>query len=297
MSYEQFVQKVDEEIKAKLGGKRKTYIYTATKNNGMTRTGITFVEEGVNVSPTIYLEEFFEKYLCGFEMEFLVEQILGLYENVRIREPWECAYIDCYEVVKDRIVFRLVNKEANKNLLKDTPHISFLNLAIIFHVLVELDETGEHMATMLIKNEHMESWNVTVEDLYGIAVRNTEEILPSEMSSMRMLMEEYFSESERDEVNPGEDYMYVLTNNRRNFGASAILYPDRLKVIGMFLKENFYILPSSIHEVIIVPESKTIAKDELNQIVCEINHSQVPEEEILSDTVYYYDRTKEELYM
>lgn len=297
MSYEKFVQEIETKLQAKVGDNRKIYIHTAVKNNGRTRKGITFVEKGINVSPTIYLEEYYERFVNGWCFEGIIEQILQLYQSVRVSQSWKCDFINDYEMVKDKIVIRLVNRKANQKLLREVPCLPYLDLAIIFHVLVELDEQGERMATMLIRNEHLEWWNVSVDEMYGEALGNTERLLPSELSSMFMVIEEVLPEWERPEMQEDEDFMYVLTNDRRSFGACTILYSERLKMIGMYLKENYYVLPSSVHEVIILPESKAVGKDDLTQIVYEINHTQVPDEEILSDNVYYYDIEKAQLFM
>ena len=89
--------------------------------------------------------------------------------------------------------------------------------------------------------------------------------------------------------------MYVLSNRIRSYGSAAILYDRRLEGIGMYLKSNYYVLPSSIHEVIIIPEKAAPGKEPLSQMVGEINRTQVAEEEILSDHAYYYDREKKRL--
>lgn len=295
MSYEKFVQEIETKLQEKVGDKQKVYIHTAVKNNGRTRKGVTFVEEGINVSPTIYLEEYYDRFIKNGCFDEITEQILQLYQSVRVPQSWECDFVNNYECVKDKIVFRLINREANRKLLEEIPHLPYLDLAVIFHVLVELDEQGDRMATMLIRNEHMEWWNASVDELFRKAIVNTERLLPSELSSMFMVIEEILPEWERPEMDEEEDFMYVLTNNRRSFGACTILYPERLEMIGMYLKENYYVLPSSVHEVIILPESKAVGKDELTQIVCEINYTQVPDEEILSDHVYYYDIKMNEL--
>lgn len=297
MSYEQFVQEIETRIQKKVGDNRKVHIHTAIKNNGRIRRGLTFVEKGINVSPTIYLEEYYERFVRGGNVEMIAEQILQLYKSVRVHHSWEPECVKEYESVKDHIIFRLINGKANEYLLNEVPHLPFLDLAIVFYVLVELDDEGERMATMMIKNEHLEWWGKSAEELFQISLQNAEMLLPSELTSMLVVIEELVPVWERPEVTEEDDYMYVLTNNRRSFGAGTILYPERLKAIGMYLKESFYVLPSSVHEVIILPESRAIEKDELQQIVYEINHTQVPDEEILSDNVYYYDIKENKLQM
>ena len=87
---------------------------------------------------------------------------------------------------------------------------------------------------------------------------------------------------------PEKDKMYVLSNKLKNYGAACIAYPYILDMLAGVLKENFYVLPSSVHEVIIVPESSRIRQSELERMVREINETQVPEEEILSNHAYFY---------
>ena len=69
-----------------------------------------------------------------------------------------------------------------------------------------------------------------------------------------------------------------------------MFYPHVLEMIGEILKEDFYILPSSIHEMIILPKSREIAKEELDAMIQDINHTQVDTEEVLSDHAYLYER-------
>ena len=91
------------------------------------------------------------------------------------------------------------------------------------------------------------------------------------------------------------EILYVLSNRLRSFGAAAVLYEERLEMIGEVLGENYYVLPSSVHEVIIIPESDAPGQKKLSEIVTEINETQVDDEEVLSNNAYYYDREKREL--
>ena len=92
-----------------------------------------------------------------------------------------------------------------------------------------------------------------------------------------------------------QDVMYVLTNSLRNYGAACLFYPHVLEMVGEMLKEDYYVLPSSVHEVIIVPESKALDADEMSEMVVEINETQVEPEEVLSDHAYFYQRDSKKL--
>lgn len=167
--------------------------------------------------------------------------------------------------------------------------MEYLDLAVVFYVLLEINHYG--MASMMIRNEHLRMWNTTKEEIYRYARRNTEILLPDEFQTMRAVIEELTGRKETG----GKDIMYILSNENRSFGAAAILYEGRLKKIGERLGENFYVLPSSVHEMIIIAESEAPSKEELSEMVAEINRTQVEAEEVLSDHAYYYDRKQEKL--
>ena len=215
----------------------------------------------------------------------------------------ERSYDIYSRLLKDRIIFRLINTEKNKDLLLDVPHKKFLDLSLVFAVLVEADNDGT--AVMLIKDLHMRQWKVTKEQLWDAAKENTKRLLPAECFGMNFAVYELLSRStpgEHERENllrrtwhiheelelPEKDKMYVLSNKLKNYGAACIAYPYILDMLAGVLKENFYVLPSSVHEVIIVPESSQIRQSELERMVREINETQVPEEEILSNHAYFY---------
>lgn len=290
MTYYQFIQAVETRMKEVVNEDIALSIYTAEKNNGVKRQGITIAQKGINISPTIYLEEYYEKFINGCALETIVQDILRLYHEVRLQKSWNEDKINSYEAIEERIVYRLVNKEANTKLLNEIPYVPYLNLAIIFYVMLEVNEHGT--ACMLIRNEHLEMWKVSTDDIYNRAKENTWKILPSEFHTMRAMMETYNKKGSY----VGMDILHVLTNKVRGFGASTILYEGTLEMIADFLEDNYYVLPSSVHEVIIVSETEAPwGGVGLSEMVKEINHTQVDEEDILSDTAYYYDREKKKL--
>lgn len=299
MSYEKFVGRVVEILGERVEAQVHLTVHTTIKNNGYERKGITFSEEGINISPTIYLEEYYEKFIRGSDVESLAEQVLKMYDKVRVKHIWGETAVQDYQNVKERIIYKLVNQERNEEMLSQVPHADFLDLAVLFYVLVDIDEPGGQMAAMLIRNEHLTWWKVTAEEIQRQAEANTERILPYEFSAMCMVIEEMLDDKDLDDEEwrklREQESMYVLTNHIRSGGAAAILYPGRLEAIGAYFKENYYILPSSIHEVIIIPESRALPKEEMECVIREVNETQVQAEEFLSDHAYYYDRVKREI--
>lgn len=243
-------------------------------------------EKGINISPTIYLEEYFHQFRMGYPLEQIAKDIVGLYEKIRFQNSWEDGEkVKDYEFVKDKIIYRLIGREENQELLKEIPYKSYLDLAIIYYVLLEVDEYG--MASMMVRAEHMDMWKVTEEDLYYRASKNTQELLPYEFAPMRTVIEELLGLGM--EEGPAEK-MYILSNEMRSYGAAALIYPDCLRKIAGVVGENFFVIPSSVHETIIVAESEAPGREELGSMIEEINETQVEAEEVLSDKAYYYDR-------
>lgn len=266
---------MQNKVKEELGADVAVSVHSTVKNNGIVRTGLVFTRFGVNIAPTIYLEEFYEQYLQGTSVGELVQSVCEIYEKVEVKTSFPCTRILDYSKMKERIVYKVIQREKNKELLKKVPYEEFLDLAVVYYALLQKTEFGT--ATLLIKNEHIKEWNVSKEEIQLVAKKNTPRLLP-----MEALM---FTE-----------HMYVLTNSTRNFGAGVMMYEDVLEEVGEVFGENFYVLPSSVHEVIAVPESFGIDKSNLREMVKEINETVVDDEEILSDTVYYYSRAEKRLF-
>ncbi len=286
MTYYQFIHAVEEKIKKEVKEERKISVHTNIKNNGVKRTGIMISENGINISPTIYLEEYFQQFKRGYPLELIVKDILSLYEKIRFQNSWkEGEKVKSYDFVKGRIIYRLVNRERNRKLLEDVPYKEYLDLAIVYYVLLEVDEYG--MASMLVRREHLKMWKVSEEDIYYRACKNTQKLLPYDFSTMRSVIMELLEIGREIEEQTGK--MYILSNVMRSYGACAMMYPDLLRKIGEELEENYYILPSSVHETIIVAESEAPGNEELCEMIEEINETQVEEEEVLSNRAYYYE--------
>ena len=269
-----------------------------TKNNGKERTGVLIETPGVNISPTIYLEEYFQVYKQGETLETIVDEILAFYESIKQEKSWDYEKVMSYEGVRDRIVFKLVNTAKNRKILKSIPHIPFLDLSAVFYVLIEVTQEGS--AAMMVNESHMEQWRVRTDTLWSDAVRNSRNLLPAEFFTMNYALKEmvrenaeYCTETLPENLLIGSgrsrDGMYVLSNKLRNYGAACIAYPHILEMIGGILRSDYYVLPSSVHEVVIVPCSEGLSAAELDEMVKNINATQVAEEEVLSDHVYLYD--------
>ncbi len=292
MNYQQFVVVIKEKVALSLGSGIDLQICTTLKNNGKERIGLSISDQHVNIYPTIYLEEYYKQFQNGHSVDLIAKSIVDVYHEVKFEHTWKVDCIKNFSFIKSKITYKLIHAQKNNTLLKKIPHIPYLDLAIVFYILFDVDESGT--ATIPITNELLQLWEIDVNHLHQIAMENSPQLLPATFKPMRTVIAELMDES-CDEFVQKDDIMFVLTNPLRTYGAACILYNGILEQIASQLGENFYILPSSIHETILIPESKSPIKEDLQEMVLEINTTQVDAEEVLSDSVYYYDFETREL--
>ena len=300
MDYREFTDAVEKQINRKMTGDVHAGLYTAVKNNGKERTRVLIETPGINISPTIYLEEYYAEYQAGTSFEKIVDEIIEFYECIRRDRSWDYEKILSFEGVKDKIVFKLINTEKNSSYLNRVPHLAFLDLSIVFYVL--LDVTKEGSAAMVITNSHVKQWGVETDKLWEAAVINVKKLLPAEFFTMNYALKEMMGRRvnasgviDKENLFLGDanarDGMYVLSNRIRNYGAACIAYPHILEMVGQILCRDFYVLPSSVHEVVIVPCFPGMDCHEMDEMVRDINDTEVAAEEVLGDHVYLYERS------
>lgn len=280
----------------------KVEIHEVQKNNGLVLTGVTVLPVGQNIAPTIYLEEYYERYKNGRALYDILGDISTVAYTHMKPQGFESVGMDFrnFDYVKDKVVMVAVNRERNEELLRDVPHHYKEDLALIYKVLVSKEPT--EMATITIRNEHMDLWGVSESDLYELAMNNTKELLPVKVQTMKELL---FEQIIKDGLDPEvmeaafsmadtREEMYVISNTARINGAAAVMYEGVLSDIAEELGTDLYILPSSVHECIAV--SVEVADvDELTEMVASVNEEMVSNEEILSDNVYYFNAKEKTL--
>ena len=289
--YTQFQEVLAEKVAAKLDPKIKVEITEVVKNNGVVLKGMTFSGAGEGISPTIYLEAYFEAYQNGYEMEELADKIIDLFHIGSKRNIFDVQEFLDFEKAKNHIAYKLVNYEKNKELLERIPHKQFLDMAVVYYYLLGEEEGDLENATILIYNNHLEHWNISAEELDKIAKDNTPSLLKEDLRHITDVIQELLREDCNFE---DEAYgMYVLSNKSKVFGAATILYSDVLKTFADKIKADLYIIPSSVHEVILIPKREGISWEPLRDMVREVNATQLEEVEILSDNLYYYSREED----
>ena len=241
MTYQEFKENVTTVIQNRLGSNVKVTIQEIIKNNDTHYDGLTILSNQLNISPTIYLNFYFKQYLKGRSLEEICHDILSVYEENKPSGNIDISFFTNYEQVKKRIVFKLINYEQNKNLLQKIPHIKILDLAIIFNCLVDADETGN--ATILIYNQHLSLWNITKDDLYHLAMKNTPALLTYELRDMSDVLIELMAGVPCNSMKEEFEYMvpmYVLSNKSKLNGSGCIFYHNLLHNLCEKLECDLY---------------------------------------------------------
>lgn len=292
MNYETFKSSAVTSIQNYFGDNASVSLHPIIKNNNIRLDGLLIQDQSFNVTPTLYLNHYYEDYLSGKPFSSVLDDIVTAYQTHLPKENIDFSFFKDYEKIKYQIIYKLINYQQNQNLLKDVPYFRFLDLAVVFCCYLP-DMPGGN-ATILIHNHHLELWHITADLLHDLAVKNTPILLPYEIAGMEDILKKLcpafcLQPSEPDSFTKLPS-MYVLTNTEKLYGASALLYPDVVSRFADTIHHDLYILPSSIHEVLLLPKETDADSEALNLIIQEVNTSQVPKEEILSDHVYIFER-------
>ena len=322
MNFNKFIEDIKKMVKEYLGNDVQVQDKTVLKNNGVHLTGIVIMEGKQNCVPNIYLNGYYEQFKEGRCLREIVYEIARYYEQHKISQHVNMECFSDFDQIKDCICFRLVNLEKNQELLEQIPYIPYLDLAIVFYCVINNEYIGN--GSILIRNEHLEKWKVNMETIQKLAFSNTREMFRGEITPMedvictmikrrmigdieksikaqldsdikvtdemvepivREMVHDIYSEAKGPK-------MYVVSNTDRNFGSAAILYESFLADFANKTMSDYYILPSSIHEVILIPvENEENEVERLKNMVFEVNRTELAEEEILSDSIYVFKRS------
>lgn len=330
MNYEGFTEKICESLKTIIvnnGVIGEVVVREIIKNNNVHLKAVSIVQKSSNATPTIYLEPYYEEYMEGRPVEALASEIFTLYKENVGKLNFQLNHLRNFDNIRDKIAFKVINYDMNRQELENIPHIKVLDLAIVFFIAIACEEN--HSATALIRKEHLALWKVAKEEIVEIAFENTPNLYPAVISRMEDILAEIIitdieedigsGDSIKEDVNYGEyDYeqldsyvreeinnitkdndveLYVLTNKIRINGAATMFYDNVLRDFAREHECDVYIIPSSVHEVILIPDNGTLTKEGINGMIIEVNQNEVSPIEVLSNHVYVYHLEDEEIHM
>lgn len=304
MNFEAFMESIKKHIKEYLPESYQDAQVTIREQQKLNNRymGLTVIRPGDDRIPTINLTDLYRQ---SYENpRFRITDVLEQISQIIQREPerFDVSRLTQYEEAKKHLFMRVSNADKNAQVLGGVPFVEREDLAITFHIAVEENEAGR--ASAIVTNNMMENFGVTRNQLYKDALENSSFIAPvmidnlgelvgrmeiEEMEARGASEEEIRKAEERIYVESQYNPMFVVTNETLLYGGSAIFYPGVMDQLGEVLNGDFFILPSSVHETLVVPDNGRISCHELKAMVMDINEKEVAPEDRLADEVYHYD--------
>ena len=246
------------------------------------------IEGSGDVHPTVYSEDLYQDYQRYEDMDLVIESIDLCLKFDRMEEFKEM--VKDWNRIKEYIYPYIVNMDKNQMCMDCHNYVYEQKLDFAYSVYVEIpDDDG--IACVNITHELLRLWGVSEEEVFAIAEKNAKYTVKPMRQIIGELMGKEFSEEDCLE----NEAMYVVTNNTKNRGAAGIFDFDLLRKTAEELQSDFYILPSSLHEIILVLEKEAPSEQSLKEMVADVNQCQVKEEEFLSDNVYFYSKEENQV--
>lgn len=298
MAKQEILRQLPEDVRNGLSLKEVEVV----KINDQKNHGFCFQNDGSKVSPTLYLDQAYDLFLNGTSLECLMEDVTRAYlESIdRGIDPAEPDL--SFDNIRDKLSLRLVEVKRNREYLLDKPHLDVGNgLALICDL--QLSRNMSECWRTVVNNGIAEVNGYDKNELFQEAIRSAVKIDPPEMKNLQDVF--FDDEDERNLLsdtdaplkdNTGSiEPIYFISNRSRQFGAAAFFYPGVKEQAADILGGGYTVLPSSLHEVLLVPDSSQIPVRDLQNMVKETNRSQVEPEDILSDNIYHFDNIQRKL--
>lgn len=295
-TFEKFKEIIREEVSSRVDADVR--LEEVVKNNGLKLDAIAIKSNTTSITPVIYLEKFYEAFCDGKSIEDIAEAIIKLNERESGLDNGIINEFTNYDFIKSYLQTKLISKEHNSELLETVPYKEFLDLALVCVLNIPFEEDSSEGVAMVGKNL-VSIWGVSEEEMFEVAMTNSMSKNPAMIKSLNeiisdMYNDDFMEEQEENEildlVRCAESCMYVMTTSNKINGAVTITFENVLKQFAEEKESDFYILPSSIHEVIIVPADDNSDAEVFRDMVQSVNRTAVASNEILSDNVYYYNR-------
>ena len=279
MTYEVFKTHLTNTLSEELGAKVRLngddFLFP---DNDVSKDAIIIQIPGRRFMPVFYPRHLYDKLTSGTPFEEIIENVKDSirYTNVDCLDEDE---ISDYSRAKKYIVPRLVRYDKNDETLMNRAHIEFLAFAVIFIYLIKHDE--DELISFSIPVDFLSQWGISIEQLFADSVKNSEKIFPFTIDRIEDLI--CIENMEEDCKS-----FYVLSNKDQKYGATSIIYSHVLSDFADQIRESFYLIPSSVHEMLLIPESLGIQAIDMKEMLVSVN-STLEDNDVLSYKVYHYD--------
>ncbi|MFI3172214.1 MAG: DUF5688 family protein [Eubacteriales bacterium] len=291
MEYIEFLEAVEAGLRVKLGEKIKIDAHELLKNNVRREVMVIQVDQE-RATPCIPLESLYAMHQLGKSLEEIIDKVVAIVQNNPNLTECDIDKIREWDYAKELVEARIINTKNNREFLSDVPHREFLDCSVVYYVNISDWELGDCHASMKVTNQHLAIWGITLDQLDDCARRNYTERKITFQSMNEVMMELMGAEIGKEEIREVPDnLMYVLSNAERQYGAVVMMDKEMLQFVCKKLDDTFYLIPSSVHELIIIPKKIAMEEKDLKEMVVSVNET-LEEEDVLSDSIYYYDGEK-----
>ncbi|MBP3263643.1 DUF5688 family protein [Pseudobutyrivibrio sp.] len=299
MDYEQFKEQFTEDLKKNLEARgydiASVDIAPSQKLNQDGYDAISVKLENSMMGPSGNFSNLFAAYEKTDDYDMVLNHATRMMDDAISNMPsYDANQLTDYDFIKDKLVLEAVNAEKNASLLEKVPHKDMEDIAIVYRVL--LGQMDDGIASVVVTNEMLEKMDITKEQLHQDALISSPEIRPVEVNTLFGTIAELIPDAGfMIQADGPEDRILVGTVADKHHGAGVIAYEGFLDEQAKKMGEDFYIIPCSIHEVLLVPESMAHDINALKDMISDVNSCEVPPEDILSDNLYHYD-SKEKVF-
>lgn len=297
--FEEFVENVKDRIKDYLPGKYEDAVIEVSRHEKINESylGMCVWTRGNAASPILNLEMYYALCQGGLTgMEDVIRRMADIVQENTI--PVDLSLVTDYGRTKENLFIRVCDAGRNGELLKNIPHTRIDDLAVTYHILRSIDAGG--MSSMTVTSQMMADLGITKEQLHQDAIENSPRLFPPMIENIGTMLrlfemkaagleEEDISEIRKTMDQDMQIPMLVVTNREQINGASALFYPGILDQVGEMMGEGYFILPSSVHEWIIVPDREGFDANEMQVMIMDANQNAVTPDIQLGDEAYHYD--------
>ena len=291
MNYEAFLDQVTEDLGSFLPyhhGPVEIHKVDVEKIDAPSYRGLSIGKKGADVSFTLPLEAFFERLQNGQNYYNVVSEIADKADRQLADMPAiNAAELSSYDNIRSHLMMELVGTKANQGMLRSVPHTEVEDMSVIYRVKVDLG--GDREASAVVTNRMMDAFGITKEQLHTDALENAPLTSPATLRGMADVLGEMMGTDPMNVFPPAEPAFYVASTTDGQRGAACVLYPGFLEAAKKVVGDQFFILPSSVHEMLLLPDNGMMETAELKAMVTAINADIVDPDEVLTDNVYHYD--------
>ena len=281
-----FYEAMEKAVAEHFEGKGTVTRQEVMKRNGVMMEGLLYRPNGSNVAPTVYLDGFYNELMNGKSFDSLVKELCELIEKYKVEGREDLSYLLEWEEVRSKICFKLISAELNEEKLRNMPHRMICDMAMVYYIDLRFNGID---GTVQITDAFVEKWETTEDQLYEAAMDNT----PRMHKAQVMDLSNFLHDRGMPEEITGQVLPMVVVNNEEMINvAGVIMYRNFLEDMFKKIGGNFYLIPASVHEMILVPKFEGMGTDYLNYMVREVNRSCLDAQDVLSDKVYEFDGEK-----